>query len=214
MQRGFTQVYILLGLVALIIVGGIAYYLGTQKNSNSPSQNLSPYSSTNIPSPTSNSSENRGSQGFTSTRCDFMLSFPKDWLVKETTLVPGTDNPDYQYGCVEIQAPDYKTGLDNKEGFYVSINRSSKGASFNDITINSLEDYIKAHESMIQPAMTVKGKQNMTYGDKQGIQFEKFGRAEATAFIFIKNNYIYEISWPTNYQGNNINELPTIITSI
>lgn len=217
-QRG--NFLIILGvLVLLIIVGSGTYYLGTLKTNSVEKVTESTNTQINNQDkatslPAASSTSNSDLQTFTSSRCNFSIGYPKDWKIKDTLLVEGNNNPNYLYGCVDLEAPDFSTGLDSYSGFYVFISRTNLGATFNNIKINNLEDYIKAHESIIQPAMTVKGKISTSYGERQGTQFDKFGQAEQTAFIFINNNQIFEISWPKNYQGNYRNELSKIISSI
>lgn len=151
---------------------------------------------------------------FDSERCKFSIKYPEGWRAKNTELVPGVDDKNYRYGCVDIYAPDFETGLDNWMGFYIFIRRTKQGEVFNSITINSLETYIKAHESILNPPMPVRNKKTMMYGNKNGIQFDQYGREDLTAFVFADKQSFYEISWPTNYKGSYADYLNKIISNV
>ncbi|MCL5783925.1 MAG: hypothetical protein M1142_01020 [Patescibacteria group bacterium] len=166
-------------------------------------------------STTPSSDETASWKIFTSSRCSFNIKTPKDWKTEDVKLVPGNNNQGYQYGCGGLYAPDYKTALDSRGGFWIYIDRTRKGTIFKSITINSLEDYIKTQENITDPPTLVKNKIEKTYGDISGVQFEpQVGFEALTVFTFSDNGNIYSISWPSSYEGIYKNYLNQILSTL
>lgn len=173
-----------------------------------------------LPSPTPNLSSESGQNAianwktFTSTRCAISVKYPPDWKAEDIQLVPGTDNPNYNFGCITITAPDYKmSGDSTPEGMYLSILRSTKGATFKKIVINNIDDYILAIENIAEPKVKAKNVQIKKYGSIMGKYFESSFFTTSSSFVFEKGNYIYEIGWPTNYTGNYKNNNDQILST-
>lgn len=215
----------------LISTGAGAYYLGSQKDNNSSSQknqtiNILPTATSNnnldvnptmvsTASSIKQNSELLGWQTINSSRCNISIHYPPEWSAKVTGLVPGTNDPKYDYGCLTIQAPDYKElPTHGREGFYLTISRTEKGAVFKNITVNSLDTFIKAEENIWEPPTPVTNLQNVTYGDHKGKSFVFGGMTAYNYFIFDDENYIYSILSPAEYQGEYDDILPKIISSL
>lgn len=196
-----------IGLVLILLVGVGAFFLGRKTVNNSPVSTITP--SLQLPEPTNNQNPE-----LYSARCGFPIAYPHGWKARETALVPGKDNLYKDYGCIDILAPDYKEELDSRDGFYLNITRTKLGTLGNKITISNLDDYIHSIENTSDPITPVKNNIKIIYGELSGRQYDASFFETLTSFIFIKNGYIYDVYWPTNYSGEYKNQVKEIISSI
>lgn len=140
--------------------------------------------------------------------CNFTLSYPYAFKAKKFFAT------DKQNQCAYLSAPDYKLNLDSRAGFYMHITRTPLGTVINNITINSLDDFLKAEEQYTSPPTPITVRQNKQYGSHSGIEFVRSGYDPGKSFIFILDNQILEINWPDSYQGLYSIFLDEIISSI
>lgn len=217
---------IILGVLALLlVVGGGAYYLGTQNNRSAPqTQNIYAQPTINpknnptdwpVTTQSTQSDEQADWKTFTSKICNFNLKTPLTWSINDTK---GTDTVGYDFTCTSLSAPDFRaTGMDSVEGLWMGIHRTPIGSTFNSfdtIIINTLEDYITATETIQQPKVPAKNVQNKTYGKLSGKYFEYEAFENTSNFIFVQGSYIYTVKWDADYQGNYKNDIDGIISSL
>lgn len=138
---------------------------------------------------------------FLSSRCNFSIKIPPEWNAKNTELLPGTDNPNYNYGCISILAPNYKTVGETMEGLGLFISRTIPGAKFKSVVINSIDDYIKATENILEPSGRAENVQLKAVAGVSGKYFEFSAFQNTANLVFMKNNFIYNISWLQGYAG-------------
>ena len=206
-KLGFPIKLAVFGVILVLLVSFGAFLMGRKTGNNLPVSTTSP--SIQQPEPTSTKHPE-----FYSARCEITIFYPQGWKAQETALVPGKDNLYKDYGCMDILAPDYKEGLSSREGFFMNITRTKLGTDGNKITIATLEDYIHSVENTSDPITPVKNNSQITYGILSGRQYDASFFETLTNFIFIKNGYIYDVYWPTNYTGEYKNQVKVIISSI
>lgn len=230
-QKGFAPILILVGIVVLAMAAGGAFYLGRQTSpkpspvatsTTSPSpKDTGPVPNgigeTVNPDPDKIGIDSIGANWKTlaSNRCNISIGYPQTWYVNEIDLIPGLDNPKYHFGCIDIKAPDYKSypQSDVREGLWILITRTSKGAVFKSVAINSVDDYIKAAENIGEPAAKVKNLKPESYGDIDGTYYELSLMETRSSFVFMKGDYLYEISWPTTYSGIYKKQITSILST-
>ena len=141
-----------------------------------------------------------------SARCGFEVRYQDGWSARETRLLPGTDNPDYHYGCVDVLSPDYdfveerKTGSAAPKEFYIKISRTRLGSEFKSVVISSLESYIKSQENIFEPPASIDYSA-ATFGLIAGKEYSSGGFQSFHNFIFRKGDYIFRTYWPTGHDG-------------
>lgn len=206
MQKGQTLIFLLIGVLVLAGVAGGVYYLGTRKSSTlqdtvsrqnpivipstSPQANNKPTSDT-----TPQNDETANWKTYISP-CDLSIKYPQGWNAQKYFIVDSIGS------CVFITAPDYKQGGDSRSGFSITIKRLAKGSVNMNIILNTVDDYIKSVEAVLQPPTPVTNKMTKTYGSLTGTQFD-FGALESiTNFIVSQGDYFYTIEWPTELQYN------------
>lgn len=208
-------------LVLIILVGGVSYYFGTQSVEDNPA-NIAPKTENKIMPVTETASPSAlparrdrqsmvvtGFDIFDSKLCGFTFHYPTDWKVEDTK---GTDQEGYNFTCTYISAPDFKiTGMDTINGLDIAIHRTKLGTDFKGVTINSLEDYIIATETIQEPKVLAKNVSDKTYGENSGKYFEYDSLRNKSHFIFSHKEYIYTISWPTAYSGPHKKDITTIL---
>lgn len=193
---------------ALVMATGL-FYAGYQYSQKQPKPTVYPTvfpTSQPTLSPTQTSTtltpdETANWKTFLSSRCSFSIKIPPEWNAKNTELLLGTDNPNHNYGCISILAPDYKTVGETMEGLGLFISRTIPGAKFKSVVINSVDDYIKATENILEPSGRAENVQLKAVAGISGKYFE-FSAFENTAnLVFMKNNFIYNMSWLQGYTG-------------
>lgn len=216
-SQSSKKIFIIIGIIIFVILTTTtAFFLGKSQNnqklnpsSPSPALPTTVISSPTLPSslsPTPTTDPTTSWKTYNSP-CKFAVKYPPDWNVQKYFIQDSNDS------CSYITAPDYKTGLDTRNGFYISISRTLIGSKSKNITINSLDDYIAMEENISEPPTQVKNKQNQSYGVHHGKQFELGLFELETQFIFIQNHYIYSAAWPANYSGAHKNSLNQILST-
>lgn len=163
-----------------------------------------------------------------SSKCGFALKYPPQpqWEAR-TSFLPNAykgDNPNYDYDCAYITAPDYKQGMDSREGLYLSVIGTTVGTTskpvdtkkINPYPINTIEDYIKSVEDSIdmQPEpFKAKNIGTKTYGSIAGKYYETSAYENHANFVFLKGNTIFNVSWPKNYNGQYKNVVNQILSA-
>lgn len=200
----------ILGIILfLIIIGGGAYYLRMQNAKTAPivqQSNPSP----SIATTTQPSAPTTIEQKYSSTQCSLTLSYPTDWKAVEHSY---KQSQDYQYVCVDIQAPNYKLAEGGYTGTQIHITRTKVGTIFTrskneKYTINSIDDLIKVLETHPYSEGKAQNRQTKVVSGIEGIYYELNG----SSFSLIKNGYIYSINWPKNDSNNDTTQ--QIINSI
>lgn len=155
-----------------------------------------------------------GWKSISSTRCQFQIQIPSDWKIQEN--VGSTQAEGYNQLCLQVQAPDFAVipQSDGFNGLPITIMHTKKGSSFKSITINTLSDYVKAEENVMEPATTFP-TQPKTIGSFTGLTFDNTaGQNSQHEFIFEQGNYIYSFLWPIGYTGKYLSSVEDIIKTI
>lgn len=152
-----------------------------------------------------------------SSDCDYKINYPPTWATKKFFI------EDAPSSCAYITAPDYKQFQPHgREGFYIQITRVQKGNKLGNQTIHSLDDYIAFQNNATGSFMEVKNKKDRTIGSFIGKEFEPIGAELQTEFIFENGQYVYSVTWPSDYKEEYKsgykesfnNDLTSVISSI
>jgi hypothetical protein len=96
--------------------------------------------------------------------------------------------------------------------------RIKLGTETNGVTINSLDDFMQAHDRFTGPGNApVSNAQVKTIGSFSGKQFDFHSSEFLSEFVFIQNGYVYEAYWPKStdqYSGTYQNQQEQIISSM
>ncbi len=200
----------ILGIILLlIIVSGGVYYLRMQNVKPIPiNQQNNPIPS--IATTTQPTASTTIERKYSSTECSLALSYPTGWIAVEPTY---KQSQDYQYVCVDIQAPNYKLAEGGYTGTQIHITRTKVGTIFTrseneKYTINSIDDLIKVEEAHPYSGGKAQNRQTKVVAGIMGIYYELTG----LNISLIKDSYIYSINWPKN--GSNNDTTQQIINSI
>ena len=178
MQKGFTTILILVGIVFVVIIAGGAYYLG---KSGGTKQSPAPVvtSQTPQPSPTSTVEEVSTWKIYNSKKYGYSFKYPTEWSSEE--IIPARPDELTEQNCWE-PAADIEMGVTVKKD---SINSGElKGLGDNQIQISK------------------------SYSQVSGVLYRTRGTGEGGSlyrqdFIFTKNNNYYWISLSARYKGPN-----------
>ncbi len=210
-QKGNFLPVLAIGILLILVAGG-AYYVGTQTGEprtvtiNETSEPVSTASATPVIADSL--------QTYMSLRCNFTVKAPKDWIIADGT---GKDIINYNQTCTKVNAPDLKIEMDSYEGLMVSIYRTPLGTVYetsSKTVINSVADYIKGTETIIQPAVSAKNVESRTYGAHSGTYFEYEARDNVSHFVFENGEYIYSVQWKATYTGSYLKDIDGIIGSL
>jgi len=203
----YSWKHIGLGLIVIFLIAMGTFVLGRKTADTSPVSKIPV-------NPKATELTNTQNSKLNSLRCGIAISYPSEWNARETTLIPGKDNIENGYGCIDILAPDYNDDLHSPEGFFMNVTRTKLGTAGNKITITTLEDYISSEENTSEPMTPAKNKTHVTYGSLSGTQYDVSFYLALTHFITIHNGFIYDITWPTSYIGVYKDNIGEIISSI
>ncbi len=146
MQKGSAVIFLLIGIVMLVVIGG-AFYLGRStisKPSPAPAVTF-PTPLTPSSSPTSQN-ETANWNTYTNRKVGFSLSYPKDWTLEENAL----DSQPWTGTQISLQSPeDVKHNAnplaDFGNGLFLYIYDNPKEMS--------LDDFIKEDRQITDPEM-------------------------------------------------------------
>ncbi len=207
-QRGFITNVTLVGIIIVVGIMVGAYYLYSQNHKQLPigQENKSVAAKTVLPKGSS-----IGKETFSSARCSLSLNYPGDWKAIE----PNNDlNQDYQYVCVDIQAPNYKISDGGFTGTQIHITRTKLGITFTiseseKYVINSIDDLIRVLEGHPYSGGKVQNKQTKVITGISGTYYEW---STISSISVIKAGYIYSINYPKTDDNSDITQ--EIINSI
>lgn len=202
-QKGFAPILMVL-LVALSLAGYLIY----QKQTSPRVTSQSPTQST--PSPTADARPAPTGAGETAnwktynSLCGFTIKYPEEWKATKYFI------QDSDTSCVYLTAPDYSSGLDSRNGFYIQIHTTKLGSFVKsvqlngppkDVQVNTLDDLVNATWSNLKDRPDIMNKvADKTYGTFTGKQFPTCCYESLIDFAFINGNNIYQVQWPVNYE--------------
>lgn len=187
---------IFLCVIAMIFLVSISagYFLG--KNSNNPS--LAPTIS-QTPTPTPDETANWNTYNST---CELSFKYPQGWKATKFFI------ENSESSCAYLTAPDYDSGLDSRDGFYMEIDVTKIGSYVNsvqfdgppkDVQVNNLNDLVNATWSDLKNRPDIlKQVDDKTYGSLTGKVFPTCCYESLNDFAFIHGDNIYEVKWPVD----------------
>lgn len=147
---------------------------------------------------------------FSSSRCNISVKYPAGFTAEDTKLVDGTNNPNYNYGCISITSPDFNSGLDSYSGLLISISRTTIGTTIASKTINSITDYINLQNET--PPVINQSKK--TYANGLWDYYEINGQFLFANLAIQKGKYIYHVSWAKDHVGSYADKIDSIVNSL
>lgn len=196
--------FLVIVLVSVVGIGG--YFLGAKKNNTAYTETpvitkissptpIPDVTSQTSPSPIPTIDPTANWKTYVSS-CGISVKYPREWNAQKYFIEDSTDS------CAFLTAPDYKQGMDTRSGFSVAITRMVKGSINMKIIVNTIDDYIKSVEAVLQPSTPVTNEITKIYGSLTGTQFDFSAYESITTFIFVQGNYFYIVNWPTTAQYN------------
>lgn len=208
-KKSHKVLFFLLGIfIVLILIGGIAggYYFGrssvfnelTQVVPSIPPKDPDMYKGS--PTPEAITDETADWKTYES-NCGILVKLPYSWSADNKFFASDKDV------CINIGDENFKTGSgDAISGFYINIHRRM----FDTTKYKSLEEYVKDYEMEGIPFNYSPKK----YASFSGFEFDPPGRGDNRSFMFIKDNYIYEVNWIISTSNPYTNIIPQVISSI
>lgn len=235
MQKGFTPVYFLIGILVILAVAGGAYYFGRSsvkpisESQSAASQVAVPAStpiSTAKPISTNINPNSADWKEIRSDRCGIGIKYPQEWTAKEIEVAGSI--PDYNENCLTVNSPDYKI-IPQSDGFggtAIFIQRTRIGTVFKSpvknisTTINTPDDWIKAENSSVSISNEsgsidlITNISDQSFGNLKGKLCISSAAATDYNFIFSGGNYIYRVIWSKTYSGQYKDQLESIVSTI
>lgn len=205
-----------ISLVLLLVVGAVAYYLGSRSNGSLLVSKTQPTVSKKVSTstdqiPTPNPIDSNWSI-FTSLTCGFSVKTPENWKISD---INNQSVLSFEHACSILTSPDYSVnGMESSNGLSIEFLRTEVDTATTDVKIKSMEDYLNVLNTLNGPENRIKNLKDTTFNKYSGKYFEFTTHQSNANFSFIRGEYIYTIRWNMEYSGQYKKDIEPILNSI